>query len=72
MTNEPQFRDYDIYDEVDCTHMWLRVFSPRCAWFMIDDATHESRVFLDRKMMLKLGRALNKALERKRSKESRE
>ena len=74
MSKEPasQFRDYDIYDEVDSTHMWLRVFSPQCACFMIGDSTHDSRVFLDRKMMLALKRALVKALETKGSKESRE
>jgi len=71
VTNEPQFRDYDIYDEVDSTHMWLRVFSPQCAWFMIDDGMHDGRVFFDRKMMLKLRQALDKALKTKKPKETK-
>ena len=73
MSKEPasQFRDYDIYDEVDSTHMWLRVFSPQCAWFMIDDSTHDGRVFFDHKMMLKLRQALDKALKTKKPKETK-
>ena len=51
--------------------MWLRVFSPQCAWFMIDDGMHDGRVFFDRKMMLKLRQALDKALKTKKPKETK-
>ena len=57
-----QFRDYRIWSDVEVGRMWLRRFDQGDPMLMGDLCPITFQMELDRKTMLALRRALNKAL----------